>query len=135
MTEGRELAESRIKQLEEMTDDDLLGYMANPESGDLTSPSGAVYALRIKAGRGSGESDDDPDLWVELRIHGQGLRWWQRYIGSLGRWESAEMRDCNYTALKSVWAELLGFGCVVAFLLALVGPWIVGVGFLISLLL
>lgn len=133
MSEGRDLAESRLTQLERLSDDELLAYQDRVVE-EVTAPSGASYRMRIEAGRGSGQTDEDPDLWLQLRVKGKGLRWWQRYTGTIGRFEDADMKRFDDAGVQSVWQESLSAGCVLLFLLALIGPWIVGLVFLVSLL-
>ena len=136
MSEGKELVERRIAELDRLSDNEIRRLEWDPVNEIVTTPSGKRFRVEVEASTaGSGEYDDDPELAVRVQASGLGPAAWQRYSGGIGRHQSVKMKRFNETGdVASAWGEWSKLPLFAAFLLATIGIWILGAIYLLVLL-
>jgi hypothetical protein len=121
VTEARQLAEERMREISAMSLDDLLRFEDGPVDAEITGPSGRAYRVKIYA-----FWDMEPYesvLYVRVKVAGMGLRGYQRYFG-------VETRDPDYfepepeaeLRVSPTWTEIVAWVIFALVLLALSAP-------------
>lgn len=126
MPEGKKLAEDRTREIEAMSLDELIRFVDDPVTTDLTGSSGRTYRCRMFA-----FWDMEPwqsELMVEVTVKGRGRAFLQRYAGIDVRMpdEGAEDRPAEHDphVTSTFVLALTKAGCLtgaVGVLVALIG--------------
>jgi hypothetical protein len=114
---------------------DLGRFVDAPVEELIEGPSGRSYRLQIDSF--SKPEEKDSHVHVRIRLRGLGWRRYQRYTGAVLRGAPEETEDeepGEEPGITSRWGDLRDRSLLVAILALAVMPWLIGVGFLISLL-
>jgi hypothetical protein len=135
VSEGRKIAAAELKRLHALSRDELLRFEDEPQESTVEGPSGRPYRVRVSRW----EDPDDGDGGAEVRVHGTGWRHLTRLRGRVYE-PPPEIPEAQRSALNEPGEitnrtrDLLDGVLTFALFTALIAPWFIGVGFLISLL-
>ena len=132
-SEARTLIADEIERISGKSLDEIRRYLDTPEERRVRGESGREYRLTVG---GWEDPDDEETVVAEVKLHGVGLRRLFRLKGQVvqpyheppGPDERPDTGTAVTTRTQDLLTGLLAFAVVVV----LIGPWFVGVGFLIS---
>jgi hypothetical protein len=136
VSEARDIVAGRIRELEELSRDELLATAEAAVESRIEGPSGRIYRLRVSPW----EDPDDDDSGAQVKLYGTGLRSLAR-LRANAYVPDADMPEAQRSALAEPGRitnrtqDVLSAATMIAVITALIAPWFIGVGFLISLVL
>lgn len=121
MSEGRQLAEDRLREIATAPIADLVVFEDRPLDAEDDGPSGGRYRVRVH-----GFWDGDPydsDFVLRVDVTGRGRRWFQRWHGIEMRGPEDEFlpHPEGELVVDSTWTEVVAFLLLALFLLAVLG--------------
>jgi hypothetical protein len=136
LSEGREIVAAEVKKLKALSREDVLRLEDEPRDSRVKGPSGRAYRLRVRGW----DDEEEGESGAEVKLYGTGLRSLAR-LRANAYVPDADMPEAQRSALAESGRitnrtqDVLSAATMIAVITALIAPWFIGVGFLISLVL